>query len=133
LGGETLSEQSFLAVEIGTSHLQLGFCRRFRRGRRIEISLLLGRIEPRQHITGINVGPDVHQPREHPATDSEREIGAGTSLDCTGQSDSSLPIALLHNLGAYKRCALDRTCRITPAGAQQRHQKRSRNRAIQPA
>ena len=115
-----------LPVKGRLRHAQLGFRRGHRRGRGVKIGLLLGRIEPGQDVAGIDVGSDIHQPREHAPAHPKREVGAETGLDLAGQRDGALPFSRLHDFGAYERGALDRGGGAIVAGAQRRRQKRDR-------
>ena len=85
-GGEAARrDERGLPVKRRLRHAQLGFRRSHPCGRGVKLGLLLGRIEPGQEVAGIDVGADIHQPREHASADPKREVGAEAGLDFAGQ------------------------------------------------
>ena len=105
--GETAGDQRLLPFEGRPGHTQLGFRRYDRCSRRIDIGLLLGRIEQSQDLASLDVSPDIDIASEHTSADAEREVGAETSLDFASQGGGGLSVARLHDLRAHDRSARD--------------------------
>jgi hypothetical protein len=73
----------------------LGFGCSLCSGRCIDIGLLLDRIEPSQHVTGLDVDADIGEPRDDAAAYPKGEVGTETGLDLAGQRHSTLSIERL--------------------------------------
>jgi hypothetical protein len=102
----------------------LGFGGGLRRSRCIDIGLLLGRIEPSQHVAGLDVGADIGEPCDNAAAYPKGEVGAETGLDFAGQGRGTCSIERLDQLGAHVQGAI-RSSRAIIAGTQHRRHKRN--------
>ena len=104
-----LDRERALPVKGRLRHAQLGLRRGDPCGRGVKIGLLLGRIEPGQEVAGIDVGADVHKPREDASAHPERQVGTEAGLDLAGQRYGSLSVPRLHKLSVHQRGTLDRS------------------------
>ena len=68
--------------------------------RPFEIGLLLGRIDSREHVAGIDMRPDIDQSLRHTTTDAERQFGAHARLHVAGERDPGLATFELDDFGA---------------------------------
>jgi hypothetical protein len=120
-----------LTIECGLCHAQLGLGCGQTSGRRIKLRLLLGRIEARQNIAGIDVGTDIDQSCDHPPAHTKGKISAEAGLDLASQGEGSLSVPRLHDFGVHERGVLDCGGGAVIASSQWGRQKRERERSTE--
>ena len=118
LGGVAVGEQGFLAGEGGVGLMH----RRLRAGQpglsRPQIGLLLGRVEPGEHVVRGDMLADIGLALDHPPADTEGQIALNLRPHGPGQGDEAVVGLRLDPLGHHRERRARRLGRFFAAGGE---------------